>query len=300
MVIFNATSVTIKCKFENNSKPDADDQYICKFKKDDTISSGPRITIDKVEGIHTFPRSRNINIKILSITLGQKLKLFPEIQTNDFKDVEVIEVMHSTLKEITHKDLKQFVHLKYLNLQDNKIETIEKNLFLFNQELHEIYLNGNKISYIDVDVFAGLGNLNTLNLTNNKCKVKFEIAQTKTEVMNYVQRIKAGDCIPENIFVKIKELKIQNKNIHFNNTGKDENYRVLHETIEYENKAVDEFDDIINMMLFCCISLLGTSAIFGFIIIKLMINSKNEYQNLRMVQVLNNRICEEILNKSNQ
>ncbi|XP_065202948.1 chaoptin-like [Planococcus citri] len=71
------------------------------------------------------------------------------------------------LKTSTFIDLPE---LRYLNLEDNSINTIESKAFANLPELRWLYLKGNKISFIHPEAFENLPQLELLDLSFNNLK----------------------------------------------------------------------------------------------------------------------------------
>jgi hypothetical protein len=130
------------------------------------------------------------------------------------------------LKEIHQVDLKPFADLMVLNLYDNKIEYIERDLFKFNPKLSAISFEKNKISSIDIYAFDDLKSLTNLYLGNvcitgsakshsevaslivsveMKCsnvtqkmmlrEIRRELENTKIEVGNSIEGLKSGSKV---------------------------------------------------------------------------------------------------------
>lgn len=87
---------------------------------------------------------------------------------------------NSNLMEIHEIDLAQFSKLKLLDLSRNFLEFIEENLFKFNFDLEEIFLNNNKIQFVDSKAFENLKSLKILDFQENSCDSK--ILSSKSEI----------------------------------------------------------------------------------------------------------------------
>ncbi|KAL7641353.1 UNVERIFIED_CONTAM: hypothetical protein RMT77_008492 [Armadillidium vulgare] len=76
--------------------------------------------------------------------------------------------LHKTMIHTVY--LASFIHyedLKYVNLSHSPVSVIEKKAFESQDKLEELYLNDNKISYLDSEIFLGLKNLHVLSLRGN-------------------------------------------------------------------------------------------------------------------------------------
>lgn len=97
--------------------------------------------------IHFFPRS-----------IGEKF----------FKNIAGLTINDSKLKEIHQSDLEEFPKLREIFIASNEIETLEANLFKFNENLELLWLDGNKIRSIDSKIFDNLSKLRYLNIRERK------------------------------------------------------------------------------------------------------------------------------------
>lgn len=60
--------------------------------------------------------------------------------------------------------------------------------------MEKIRLSNNEIFEIEPLVFDGLDHLKNLDLGDNKCKTEFSWADSRAEVVEIINRIKAGEC----------------------------------------------------------------------------------------------------------
>lgn len=80
-----------------------------------------------------------------------------------------ISVNHSKLKEIHQADLKNYKDLKYLQLDGNEIQIIEKDLLKFNTKLKYFSLKHNELMHVDPNVFDELMTQTFLDVSVNPC-----------------------------------------------------------------------------------------------------------------------------------
>lgn len=92
---------------------------------------------------------------------------FPDRIGEVFQFITTLQITNSSLRDISKRNLQQFLMVELLNLSDNKLEYLPGDLFTFNLKLKKIYLINNRIKYIDSRVFDGLHKLSYLNLKNN-------------------------------------------------------------------------------------------------------------------------------------
>lgn len=113
----------------------------------------------------------------LSITL-QIINFLPKGLENFFKNLTLLEIHSSELKEIKEHDLAPFKSLRALFLSNNSIHLIERDTFKHNLYLEVIWLNQNGIKYIDPYVFDHLINLRSLNLAGSA----YELGHAKSPI----------------------------------------------------------------------------------------------------------------------
>lgn len=88
--------------------------------------------------------------------------------TNYFKNLTILVVAHSGLKSVTKGDLKPFKYLRGLYLDNNQLEFLEKNLFMFNPRLQAINFSNNKLKHISHDILDSLTHLSKADFLKNR------------------------------------------------------------------------------------------------------------------------------------
>jgi Leucine-rich repeat (LRR) protein len=73
-------------------------------------------------------------------------------------------IENSGMKELRQEHLRPFTKLRILDLNNNEIKTLEKDLFMFNTELQQITLHDNKITEVHLTAFDNLKKLKELNM----------------------------------------------------------------------------------------------------------------------------------------
>lgn len=131
------------------------------------INSTESAAIIEVTGQHIDDQTNNDVMGFWA--KNNKIQFFPRSLHKIFKNLELILIMKSQLKEIHQKDLKYFPKLEFLCLDFNEIEVIEDNLFAFNPNLIFISISFNKIHQIGPDSFSHLKKLNYLWMISNPC-----------------------------------------------------------------------------------------------------------------------------------
>lgn len=88
--------------------------------------------------------------------------------TNYFKNLTILVVAHTGLKSVTKEDLQPFKHLRGLYLDNNQLEFLEEDLFMFNPRLQEINFSKNKLKYIAYNVLDSLAFLKKADFLKNR------------------------------------------------------------------------------------------------------------------------------------
>lgn len=171
LIIFTSinlsSSVNVQCEFKKTLKytPMPFD-YACIANARLKVLE-PDTKIDEIEGSHTDER---VNKDVLGIYIEYaEINFLPNGFENFFPDFTVLTILSSKLKEIRQDDLKPFSKLKYLMIDTNLLEFLEKDLFKYNKGLIYFNVNNNKIKKIDEKLFDDLKQLNFLNLLTNDC-----------------------------------------------------------------------------------------------------------------------------------
>ncbi|XP_070492293.1 leucine-rich repeat and immunoglobulin-like domain-containing nogo receptor-interacting protein 3 [Chironomus tepperi] len=89
-----------------------------------------------------------------------------------------------------------FPQLFHLDLEENNLKVIEKDLFKFNPKLSVIRLEVNHIKEIDGNVFDHLEELNVLALDDNECISKSR--SERKDVLELIAEIQKS-CDPERL-----------------------------------------------------------------------------------------------------
>lgn len=99
-------------------------------------------------------------------------------------NLEALEIIQSGLKVLTQEDLQPFPKLKGIWINDNKIATLDSDLFQHNPLLITVFFDDNNIRFIAENIFDSLDNLKAVYLQNNVCISKTGI--TKQEINSIV------------------------------------------------------------------------------------------------------------------
>lgn len=158
-----ATLFSISCDIQTNFWTPFGSIKECLLKNINVTTH--RASIDFVSNQFT-----NMNeITSLNIDLSPMCFYVPLGMEVFFQNLKVLSITRSGLKMVTAEDLKPFVHLRGIYFDNNKLETLEANVFDFNIDLEEIVLSENKLTSIENNVFDSLPKLMKLDLLRNVC-----------------------------------------------------------------------------------------------------------------------------------
>ncbi|KAL7011272.1 hypothetical protein ACKWTF_014209 [Chironomus riparius] len=157
---------------------------------------------------------------------NQKISYVPSLVPIKLAEIiRILIVKHSTLKQITSNDLKIYKSLEVLDLSDNHLIYLEKDLLQHNLKLKYFDISSNQIIAIHSTVFESLLNLSYLNILYNKCAsqntfanqhaIKNGMTKLKTLCMNdcFLQLSQANKTIEKEksekfrLSIEVKELR---------------------------------------------------------------------------------------------
>lgn len=108
-------------------------------------------------------------IKTFTVNESPLLEFLPTGIEKFFPNLEKIEISDSGLKNLTQNSLKNLTKLRFLILNNNKLEDIDSNPFEFNNKIEKVDLSGNQIKIFQVGSLKVLKHLKKLDLSNNLC-----------------------------------------------------------------------------------------------------------------------------------
>ena len=199
-----AESIKLECEY-NISWNVVIDSYYCKAHNILNINSYDEAFIDSVEDVPTDFEDRSLVEGFYA--LNNTINYFPRQLDKFFKNLKYIGIEMSQLKEIHQSDLKPFTKLLQLNLYENQLEVINKNLFAFNLNLKYVSFANNKISFIDSNVFDNLINLRFLFLRSNEC-INMDAENDSTEVQKVIKEAQEKCVKPDSDEKIIKQMQM--------------------------------------------------------------------------------------------
>ncbi|KAG5668063.1 hypothetical protein PVAND_016019 [Polypedilum vanderplanki] len=150
------------------------------------------ILLTNADGRH-HERKNNDNVQAFYLSDALELQKFPTGIDKIFKNLSMISITNTKLKEITKEDLKVFPNLKNLHIYGSQIKILKEDLFENNLKVEVLWLSDNKISHIDSKSFSKLNNLNVLLLSGNDCESLTD-ARTREKVLKLIRQIEQNMC----------------------------------------------------------------------------------------------------------
>lgn len=168
--------MTVSCTFGNVSLANHGTVFGCNAKGVSITTRNQNVT----QLTHTLPSGKTLNdVKHLLIT-AQNCNYFLNGFDTFLKNIEALRIIKTGLKEIKSVELKPFTKITYLDLSNNLLQIIERNLFKFNTKLKYISINTNQFRHISPNVFSPLTTLNFLYITSGGCVSKSATNRTLT------------------------------------------------------------------------------------------------------------------------
>lgn len=202
-LISSSASTTINCDYKfaaDELKVIHGEIYECEVKQNLSVTSADQPVV--IYGTHSDNTFNALSVQSLRITQNaqntSQFFYFPE-ELDSFRNLQLIRVNDVGLLEIHRKDLQTFANLQLLDLHGNRIEYLETNLFAGNPKLVLICLVSNQISYIDPMAVRGLKSLSIFNLSENKC-----INKSLNRLTGNVSDFKNGKCDDITTFLDLK------------------------------------------------------------------------------------------------
>lgn len=124
--------------------------------------------VDKIDGKHIKGNS-NAKVKKIYIVDSPLMEFMPKGIEEFFENLDGISIKNCGLKVITQANLEPFPKLKYLWLDNNKLEVLASGLFRFNPRLHLVSFKQNQLTTIADNIFDPLTDLENADFTGNPC-----------------------------------------------------------------------------------------------------------------------------------
>lgn len=129
--------------------------------------------VTKIEGIHRKPRT-NANVTAFLINDPRKkglktLSTIPNGIEKFFPQIQIFWWVVGNISTIDSTTFKPWPHLIIINLDYNKLTTLDGNLFQHTRKLRRIYFTSNLLQHVGLDLLTGLTKLERLGFSRNPC-----------------------------------------------------------------------------------------------------------------------------------
>ena len=205
----------------------------------------------------------NNNVDIDGVAFeNQQILYLPDLfPLNLATTFHILIVKNSSLKQVTSNNLKTYKSLEVLDLSENYLTYLEKDLLQHNLKLKYFDINSNKIIAIHSTVFESLRKLSYLNILYNKCASQntFPNQYTIIHGMTNLKTLCMNDC-----FLQLSQS---------NNTiekAKCENFKLSKENKKLSSKM--SVFEAVTIITLCCV----IAALILYIIYKNCRKSSND------------------------
>lgn len=166
--LFSATSLvsalTFTCSYSNVCFHSFDPRYTC----NPTISMNDNShSLQSVSGSHISPKGMD-QVQGLKI-INQNIGIFPQNIALKFKYLMIISIINCGLTSLSSTDLKPFPLLVSLHVDNNNIQSLSNDLFVFNPKIKTFIFQSNNLKRIGAKLVNKFPSLNILKLNGNTC-----------------------------------------------------------------------------------------------------------------------------------
>lgn len=131
-----------------------------------------------------------VDVKTLK-AVEQIIYFLPSQINLQFPYMKVLKVWSSGLREIHQEDIRDLKFLTDLSLSGNFLETLDSNLFQFNQKLIKVDFTRNRIKHVGTNLLKPLKNLMLVDFYQNYCisdgSRRYALAQFKLKLREMCQ-----------------------------------------------------------------------------------------------------------------
>lgn len=142
--------------------------YTCSAK---VISVENPTTIAEITGTHWIAKT-NADVRGFQMKYHKVLTAIPEGIEKFFKDLEAFWWLDGNISTIDSSTFKPFPNLQVINLYNNKLVSLDGDLFQHTRKLRAIHFERNLLEHVGHDLMTGLigpNGLLVVNFTSNPC-----------------------------------------------------------------------------------------------------------------------------------
>lgn len=177
-------SLGVNCRYDLSDFWSFDESYRCYVLSIDTPENA---VITNLTGTHMTNKANHHEIFFHCAT--ENLLFFPIGLEKIYKNLIGFHIINCEITEIKQSDLKMYTKLKYLAIRGNKIEYLEDDIFKYNVNLEVIDFENNDIIRIGLQVFKHLKYLRSLDLSGNPFN-KIMAENNSIEVQKIIIKVK--------------------------------------------------------------------------------------------------------------
>lgn len=167
------------CKFRIANFSYLNSAYFCPATVIFSEDGNPSLV--EIRGDHLAGYS-NFQVEALDVQ-NQDLRWIPKDIGSFFPNIRVIQWINSNLWEISSADLWQFPNLMVLDLQKNKIVSLESSLFAFTPKILTMSFDSNLLYHVGEDLLTSLKFLKSVYIRNNPCINYYAVSGSEIEYL---------------------------------------------------------------------------------------------------------------------
>lgn len=147
-------------------------------------------TITSATGNHLNELHNNNDVLKLNIQ-RQRCEYLPKGLEKLFPNLEGLRIASSGLKILRQSDVSVFLNLRNCDVFNNRLTTLDADLFARNPNLEYLYFGSNIIEQVGRNILSPLKNLKKANFDDNTC-IRF-VAETSNDLPQ-LQRLLEKNC----------------------------------------------------------------------------------------------------------
>lgn len=191
--IFLATltsGVKIECDYKMSNFDAIGNLYVCYAS---IMCAENRATVIEVRGNHSGEKN-NTDVKGFWMSVHNSLTTIPDGLEIFFANLEIFYWSNGSISTIDSSTFKPFPNLSIINLDYNKLVSLDSDLFQHTRKLRGIYFRKNLIENVGYGLLIGLTNLTTADFSLNSCINAFAntpegIQEIKLQMNNHCQPV---------------------------------------------------------------------------------------------------------------
>ena len=163
-LISKSSAITLNCEFKDHSSYWGT-EYACVVHNLTTTETNRTITV--INGTHMEGKTNDDVIKVM--IQHQECPLLPINLGEHFKNLKILYVMKSHVRELTNKDLDGLTKLKIFDVSYNPIRILTKDFFVGHETIEIVSFFSCSLVYIENGTLEVLTNLKEGHFQYNEC-----------------------------------------------------------------------------------------------------------------------------------